>query len=311
MAEIGYIFGPVPSRRLGYSLGIDSIPFKTCTLNCIYCQLGRTAQTTLLRKEYLKLEEIIKEVKIALSSGKTIDYLTFSGSGEPTLNSKIGEMIRKIKGFTSIPIAVITNGTLLSLKEVRDDLKFADLVIPSLDAATQKTFEKINRPFPSLRIEEIIQGMIEFRKIFPGKLYLEIMLVREINDSPQELHLLKEAIKKINPDKVQINTPVRPPAEAWIRTVEREQLEKIKELLGEKAEIIAEFKRKETHAYLKNIEEEIYALLLRRPVTLQEISATLGLLHINEVVKYLEILEKADKVKAEEYAGKKYFQGKE
>ena len=310
MSKIGYIFGPVPSRRLGYSLGIDAIPFKTCTLNCIYCQLGRTAQTTLLRKEYVKAKKIVKEVKIALSSGKTIDYLTFSGSGEPTLNSKIGEMIREIKEFTSIPVAVITNGTLLALKEVREDLRFADLVIPSLDAANQKTFEKINRPFPSLRIEEIIQGMIEFRKIFSGKLYLEIMLVREVNDSPPELHLLKEAVEKINPDKVQLNTPVRPPAESWIRRVEREQLEKIKELLGEKAEIIAEFKRKETRAYLKNIEEEIYALLLRRPVTRQEISATLGL-HINEIVKYLEILEKEGKIKAEEYAGEKYFQGKE
>ncbi len=310
MSKIGYIFGPVPSRRLGYSLGIDAIPFKTCTLNCIYCQLGRTAQTTLLRKEYVKAKKIVKEVKIALSSGKTIDYLTFSGSGEPTLNSKIGEMIREIKEFTSIPVAVITNGTLLALKEVREDLRFADLVIPSLDAANQKTFEKINRPFPSLRIEEIIRGMIEFRKIFSGKLYLEIMLVREVNDSPPELHLLKEAVEKINPDKVQLNTPVRPPAESWIRRVEREQLEKIKELLGEKAEIIAEFKRKETRAYLKNIEEEIYALLLRRPVTRQEISATLGL-HINEIVKYLEILEKEGKIKAEEYAGEKYFQGKE
>lgn len=309
MVEIGYVFGPVPSRRLGYSLRIDSIPFKTCTLNCIYCQLGRTAHTTLLRKEYVTVEEIIKEVKAAISSGKTIDYLTFSGSGEPTLNSKIGEMIRKIKKFTSIPIAVITNGTLLCLREVREDLKAADVVIPSLDAATQKTFEKINRPFPSLRIEEIIGGIVEFRKIFAGKLYLEIMLVKGINDSPQELLAIKKAVKEINPDKIQLNTPVRPPAEAWITAVEKEQLEKIKELLGEKAEIIAEFQRKETHAYLKNIEEEIYALLLRRPVTLQEISATLGL-HLNEVVKYIEILEKEGKVKTEEYAGGKYFQGK-
>ncbi len=310
MVKVSHIFGPVPSRRLGFSLGIDPIPFKTCTLDCIYCQLGRTTHKTLVRKEYVKVKEIVDEVRAAISSGKTIDYLTFSGSGEPTLNSKIGEMIKEIKKFTSIPIAVLTNGTLLTLPEVREALKEADLVIPSLDAVTEEVFYKINRPYPSLRIKEIIAGIKEFRRIYRGKIWLEIMLVKGINDSFEELTALKEIIRDINPDKVQLNTPVRPPAESWVKVLNKKEMEEARDLLGEEVEIIAEFKRKEILAYREDIEEEIQALILRRPVTLEEISATLGV-HINELIKYVEVLEKEEKVGVREYQGKRYLYSKE
>ena len=309
MAEIGCIFGPVPSRRLGYSLGIDPIPFKTCTLDCVYCQLGRTTNKTILRKEYVKVGEIVKNVKSVLSSGKAIDYLTFSGSGEPTLNSKIGEMIKTLKEFTSIPIAVLTNGTLLSLPLVREMLKLADVVIPSLDAATQEVFQRVNRPHSSLRIEEVINGIVEFRKVYSGKIWLEVMLVKGVNDHQEELLAIKKAIGRINPNKVQLNTPVRPPAESWVKPLSDVELEKVKKFFGEETEIIAEFKRKGIQAYSEDMEQEILALLLRRPVTVEEISATLGF-HVNEIVKYLEVLEREGKVVMKEYGGKRYFYGK-
>jgi len=230
-----YIFGPVPSRRLGFSLGVDIIPSKTCTLDCIYCQVGRTMCKAIERKEYVAPDEILDELKEVLKSGIRIDYITLSGNGEPTLNSKLGEIIKGIKGISSLPVAVITNGTLLTDRNVREELLSADLVMPSLDAATQKTFQKIDRPHPSLKIENIIEGMVEFRKIYPirspakdtmagspniksgltsngasGQIWLEIMLVEGINDNQDELNALKTAVEKIEPDKVQLNTPVRP-----------------------------------------------------------------------------------------------------
>src|SRR5512135_2583332 len=169
-----YIFGPVPSRRLGLSLGVDVIPKKVCTLDCVYCEVGATDKRALRRREYFPAEAIIAEVEGALASHANVDYISFSGSGEPTLNSKLGEIIRAVKAMTSIPVAVITNGTLFSLEDVRYDLIVADVVLPSLDAATQEVFEKIDRPHPQLRIETIIEGLREFRREYKGQLWLEI-----------------------------------------------------------------------------------------------------------------------------------------
>jgi len=198
-----YLFGPVPSRRLGSSLGIDPIPHKTCTYNCIYCQCGRTTNQTIKRKEYISSKEIIKEVKEFLTNNKVhLDYITFSGSGEPTLNSKIGVMIREIKKMTSIPIAVLTNSSLLSREDVKEDLLDADLIVPSLDAVVQQTFEFVNRPQKSLNIGEIVQGLIDFRKKYKGKIYLEILLCRGVNDNPPDLKQMKKTLNKIRPDKI-------------------------------------------------------------------------------------------------------------
>lgn len=303
---MSYIFGPVPSRRLGFSLGVDLIPFKTCTLNCIYCQLEKTTRKTVKRKEYIDSRKILAELGEVVSSSRKIDYITLSGSGEPTLSSKIGEIIWKIKEMTSIPVAVLTNGTLLTDKILREELVSADLVIPSLDAATQKTFSKINRPHSSLNIDTIIDGMVNFRKMYRGKIWLEIMLVRGVNDNDKELLALKEAIRKIEPDKIQLNTPVRPPQEKWVEVLSSEKLLEIKEFLGDKCEIIVEFKRKGNKAYLKNVENEILILISRRPVTCKDISSSLGL-HINEVVKYVESMEKEKKITSQIYRGKRYF----
>lgn len=241
--EYKYIFGPICSRRLRYSLGVDIIPLKTCSFDCVYCQLGRTRFKTLERKEYFKAGEILSELKVALSnlSPKTqIDYITFSGSGEPTLNSKLGKIIRGLKKITSIPIAVITNSSLLSNKRVRDDLLLADLVLPSLDVATDDCFQKINRPHTCLRLERMIEGLKALRREFKGKLWLEVMLVKGINDKKAEVKKLIQIIESIGTDKVQLNTVVRPPTEEFALALSKEEMEKWRNFIGGNCEVIGE-----------------------------------------------------------------------
>jgi len=303
---MGQIFGPVPSRRLGFSLGVDTIPFKTCSLNCIYCQLGRTINKTIQRKEYIAADDILREIEEVLREGKRIDYITFSGSGEPTLNSEIRRMISRIKELTSIPLAILTNGTLLYRPRIREDLMEADLVIPSLDTVTQEIFEMVNRPHPSLKIEKVITGIDSFSQEFNGKVWLEIMVVKGINDSLEEIEKAAQVIKQMNLEKIQLNTVVRPPAEEFARPLTREDLNNIKTVLGKKCEIIAEFKRATQKAYKRDVEKRILSMVKRRPVTLVDISHSLGL-HRNEIIKYVETLEKKHQVKTEVHSGERYY----
>ena len=300
------IFGPVPSRRLGFSLGVDLVPFKTCTLDCIYCQLAQTTCKTVERKEYVSSSKILAELKKALTPSKRIDYITLSGSGEPTLNSKAGEIIKEIKRMTTIPVAVLTNGTLLTNEMLRKELMLADLVIPSLDAATQKTFNRINRPHPSLNVDTIIEGIVDFRKMYGGRIWLEVMLVEGVNDDEKELINLRDAIVKIAPDKIQLNMPVRPPQEEWVKVLSENRLLEIKDFFGDKCEIIAEVKREKQEGHFKDLEDEILTLISRRPVTSEDISSSLGL-HINEVIKYVQSLEKEGKITSKIHQGKRYF----
>jgi len=304
-----HTYGPVPSRRLGFSLGIDIVPFKTCSLNCIYCQLGSTPKKTIHRKEYLSPSEILSQIKKKLSSGQRIDYITFSGSGEPTLNKIMGKIIKEIKKTTSIPVAVLTNSTLLSLKSTREALMDADRVVPSLDAATQETFVKVNRPHPSLNIEEIIEGLRKFSKEFKGSIWLEIMLVKGVNDSPSHIRKLKEAIAKIKPEKVQLNTVIRPPAEKNARPLSPKELEKIKNILGENCEIIVESYREAQKSTPENFEGAILSIIRRRPVTLADICVFLGK-GKNEIMKSLDSLLAEGKIKSVIHKGLKYFEPK-
>jgi len=305
--EFSCIYGPVPSRRLGFSLGIDVLPSKLCSFNCIYCQLGPTARNITRRKEYVSASKIISQIKEILRTEKDIDYITLSGSGEPTLNSKIGQLIREIKSFTDIPVAVLTNSSLLIQKSVRDALTEADLVVPSLDAATQDIFVKVNRPHPSLRIEKIIDSLKEFRRIFKGALWLEVMLVKGINDSPSHIKELKKAIAEIDPAKVHLNTVVRPPAEKFAQLLSRKELKKIQAALGEKCEIIADFPRKEQLHPEENLEKAVLAMIRRRPVTLSDIASSLGK-HKNEIIKHLDILIKEKRIRAVLHEGSTYYE---
>jgi wyosine [tRNA(Phe)-imidazoG37] synthetase (radical SAM superfamily) len=315
--EVKYIFGPVPSRRLGISLGVDLVPFKTCTFNCIYCQLERTTNQTLKRKEYIKAKNILSELQawfIRENSRKKNsrkfalpNYITLSGSGEPTLNSKIGEIISGIKKMTSIPVAVLTNGSLLYRKEVRDSLKEADLVVPSLDAASAKTFKKINRPVKSLGMEKIIKGLMDFRKEYRKKIWLEIMLVKGINDKKEEIKELKKIIAKIKPDKVQLNTIARPPCEKFAKALSNKELERIKNLLGPPTEVIVDFERRALPSKMKDVKKGIMTMLKRRPATVKDLADGLGV-HRNEVLKYLALLEKEKKTKSLRFRDKRYYQ---
>jgi len=304
------IFGPVPSRRLGRSLGIDLIPYKTCTFDCIYCDLGRTTHKTISRQPYVSPEEIRRELDLALSGlAKKPDYITLSGSGEPTLNQNIGEIIRSIKDLTSIiPLAVLTNGCLFFQEEVRNSLLDADVVLPSLDAITPFLFEHINRPDPSLKIEEIISGLIRFRNRYRGEIWLEIVFCRGVNDGNEEVDRFKKVIEKIQPNRVQLNTPFRPPTEDFAFPLTSTKLEQIRKKLGGKAEIISEFAAPLVGGGLDSVKDvEIINLVKRRSCTVEDISRALGL-RMDEVVKHLDYLIKKGAIRYRMYEHRCYYE---
>ncbi len=302
-----HVYGPVPSRRLGYSLGVDILPYKTCSLNCIYCQLGPSSTTTDREDSYFDDRKILAQIKEAASSGRRIDYITFSGSGEPTLNTLLGRLIPRIKKATGIPVAVLTNSTLLSREPVRKSLLTADLVVPSLDAVTQDVFEKINRPHPSLQIRDIIEGLTRFCREFKGRVWIEIMLVAGINDSPAHIQKLKQTIDSLHPDKVQLNTVVRPPAEDFAQALTQKKLEEIQRILGPRSEIIADFADRPRMPAEQDAGAAILTLIKRRPATLSDLANSLGI-HRNEVLKYLQILLKAKKIKAVSHKNHTYYE---
>lgn len=223
-----YLFGPVPSRRLGISLGIDLVLHKNCSLNCVYCECGRTTKLTTERKEYIPVDEVIKELSYFLTINPAPDYITFSGSGEPTLNSGIGKILDFIKEkYPNIPVAILTNGTLLSFKQVRNEIMKADLVLPSLDAATNTVFRKINRLPKTKNIKNCIEGFISFRNEYSGKINLEVFILPGYNNHQNELDELKKIIMKINPDLVQLNTLDRPGILTDLIAATKTELQKI------------------------------------------------------------------------------------
>lgn len=285
-----HLYGPVPSRRLGRSLGIDLVPYKVCTYDCIYCQLGRTTNHTLQRDEYEDTGEILAEVAAWLEQDGQADYLTFSGSGEPTLHSRLGEMIRAAQAMTDIPVAVLTNGSLLWQEQVRAEVCTANLLIPSFDAATPGGFGQVNRPVSGLQIEQIIEGLAKARAECVGEMWLEVLLVEGYNDSLDELEALRAAIEVIKPGRVQINTVVRPPVEAEVQALSADALQQAQQILGPRAEIIAPLDAREVMAgERERTEAEVLQLLHRRPCTLADIATGLNM-HRNEALKYIDAL---------------------
>ncbi len=234
-----YVFGPVPSRRLGLSLGIDPLPFKTCNWNCIYCQLGRTSPLTLERGEYVPRQDLIAEVLQVLETSRSgeIDWITFVGSGEPTLHSGLGWMIRQVKAHTDLPVAVITNGSLLYLPEVRDELSAADAVLPTLDAGNIRLYQQINRAAPRFSLDRLVDGIDLFRKRYSGKIWIEVMLIKDMNDTPDALNDIAKHLKRLTPDGVHITLPIRPPAEVGIQPSDDSGLLRAKSILGEFAPV--------------------------------------------------------------------------
>ncbi|HPK81989.1 MAG TPA: radical SAM protein [Methanoculleus sp.] len=287
-----YLFGPVPSRRLGRSLGIDLVPQKTCTFDCAYCECGRTTVLTLERREYVPTDRVIAELDDCLAKAPDIDYVTFAGSGEPTLHSGIGDIISFIKDrYPRYRVAVLTNGALFVDPDVRAALMRADLVVPSLDAVSEDIFRDINRPSPGITAGQVVAGLIAFSREFPGVIWLEVFIVPGKNDTDEELLRLRDAVAVIAPDRVQVNTLDRPGTDIRVRRASPRTLERARTIIGGNAEVIgAASCEPATAPEMRDVADMLLATLRRRPCTVADLSRISGL-RPAEVTKHLRILE--------------------
>jgi wyosine [tRNA(Phe)-imidazoG37] synthetase (radical SAM superfamily) len=284
-----FTFGPVPSRRLGKSLGIDFVPFKTCTYDCVYCQLGRTTNKTADLKEYFPVKDVIDDIRTKLREIPRPDYITLSGSGEPTLHSRVRDIIHGIKAITDVPVAVLTNGSLFWIDAVRNSVLDADLIIPSLDAGDKETFSYVNRPHQAISFEKMVQGLTSLREQFSGPLWLEVFLIKGITDIDSELLKIKVWIDRIAPDVIQLNTAVRTPAETFVNLVKKDALEEVARFFGPRCEIIADYSKAHRLSEFERTRDDVFQMLVRRPCSIDDISDGLDL-HRNEAIKYVEEL---------------------
>ncbi len=276
-----YIFGPVPSRRLGISLGVDLAPHKTCTANCVYCECGKTTRLTVKRDEYVPGDIVLEEIDDCLGREPELDYVTFSGAGEPTLHSRMGEIAEFIKAKRSgYRLALLTNSNLFYDKQVREEALNLDLVVASIDAASPEIFRKINRPHPDLSVEGMVAGLAQFAGSFKGQLWIEVFLAAGINDDPAEMEKIGGVIRSIRPDRVQINTLDRPGTEPWVRPVDDAAIQNAINCFG-KADLIAKTKARVLEPNQdQDIESLILSTIMRRPCTIEDMARTLG---VNEV----------------------------
>ncbi len=295
-----HLFGPVPSRRLGISLGIDLIPHKTCSLNCVDCECGKTTNLTVERKEYVPTDRVIEELDQYLKSQPQLDYITFAGSGEPLLHSQIGQIINWLKtNYPAYKICLLTNGTLFADQKTREEVLNLDLIIPSLDAATKQRFVEINRPHKSLKCAQMIEDLVKLRDEFPGTMIIEIMIVPRINESKQELVALKSAIEKIKPDRLQLGTLDRPGTESWVEAASMGAMEEIVRFLGN-VELIGNFKpQRQISSFNKMHSDNILEVLKRRPCTVEDLQQALNL-HPAELQKYMNQLLEEGRIKVEQ-----------
>ncbi len=297
-----YLYGPVPSRRLGRSLGVSPIPPKTCNFSCVYCQLGKTTNMTNQRQEFFNLQDILEEFKAYIKSDVSqFDFVTIVGEGEPLLYSRIGELIKSIKAYVDKPVAVITNGALLSEEKVREELNESDLVMPTLDAYDQITFKKINRPHKSISFDSYVDGLISFSKNFKCKIWMEFMMVKGINDDEESLRKIKEIFNRISYDRLYINLPMRPPAEDWVTVPEKGKIELAQNILGG---ISLDFLEEED--FYSSIEDDLEAILSiikRHPMNQHEIESFLDQRKCENKNEIFEKLEKDENVEKVQYFG--------
>lgn len=289
-----HIFGPVPSRRLGVSLGVDLLPAKICTLDCIYCECGKTKTLTTCRKEYVPYNKVVSELRDYLSGSPDLDHITFSGSGEPTLNTCIGELIKILKfDYPRYRVALLTNGTLLYEPEVFKQVLDADIVKVSLDAGSAEGFARINRPHSALELPRITDGLMNFRNIYSKELWVEVFLVKHINDDKIELDKIKDLLRLIKPDKIHLNTLDRPGTESWVEAVDGSVMRDIAGFFDDAALI----DKPETAGGIfgNNISEFILSTVKRRPCTAQDVADILNIGEI-EAGRHLEILSESGKI---------------
>lgn len=305
-----YVFGPVPSRRLGRSLGISPIPEKTCNYTCIYCQLGRTTHFTNTRKKFFPVEDILVELEKALEQEREIDFITIVGEGEPTLYEDLGLLISKTKNLTSKPIAVITNGALLYKEDVRKNLLEADVIMPTLDAYSEKMFRKINRPHKEIKLEKVIEGFKEFRKIYSNQIWLEVMLIKDINDDIQSLKEIRKIIDQLNVDRVYINVPIRPPAESWVEIPSTFKLSEAQEIL--KAESIAHFEEILIESVDKETapENQILSILKRHPLRIEQIYTLFPEISEEDIEELLDEMKEQGIIESISYHNKIFWKSK-
>jgi len=301
-----FVFGPVPSRRLGFSLGVDIIPHKYCNFDCVYCQIGRTTNNNARRKKFFEPDDVVEEISRLVSSVGKADYITFSGSGEPTLNENLGTIIRKVKKAVTVPIAVITNSSLLGVEEVRNDLLGADVVLPSLDAASQEIFNRVNRPQVGIQLQNIIQGLEAFRKQYSGLIWLEIMLINELNDTPDELGKLRTLVNHLKPDKIHLNTVTRPPSEKETRPLDERKLEKIRKMFGDRCEIISSFKKEGIHQEREDWVMMLLETLTRRSLSMSDILIITGAPE-SRVRRELSVMEEKALIREYRLGGETYY----
>jgi wyosine [tRNA(Phe)-imidazoG37] synthetase (radical SAM superfamily) len=303
-----YLYGPVPSRRLGRSLGVDLVPYKTCTYDCIYCQLGKTTHKTTARQDYVPAAGVLSELAEKLAAGVACDYITLAGSGEPTLHASLEELICKIREMTDIPVAVITNGSLLYLPEVREALMRADLVVPSLDAGDAALFEYVNRPHPDVVFERMIEGLVTFGKRYPGRLWMEVLLVSGVTGMASEVKKIAAWIEKIPAERIQLNTVNRPSYEDFACAVDPKQMKKLAGFFAGAVEIpenaTPAVGASETTS--DTSDADICNLLARRPCTLEGVALGLSL-HPHDAAKRLERLITGKAVTAKRNGGKIYY----
>ncbi len=306
MAQYKHLYGPVPSRRLGRSLGIDMVPMKTCCFDCVYCQLGRTTVHTMERRGYVDVDEVLRELQAWLDAGGTADYLTFAGCGEPTLNIDVGEAMARARQMTGIPVCLLTNGALLWDKGVRDSAMQADLIMPSLDAATEDAFQRVNRPVKGLTVTQVIEGLKETVLEFHGEVWLEVLLVAGMNDGDAELSALADGIREIRPDEVQLNTVVRPALGSDVQRVDNGTLVRARVILGPRASVISSACERAVPEHAARSLDEVLALVSYRPCTVEDVANGLGM-HPNEAIKYLERLSSDGKLRREDRDGHTFF----
>jgi wyosine [tRNA(Phe)-imidazoG37] synthetase (radical SAM superfamily) len=305
MEDRKYLFGPVPSRRFGRSLGVDLTAYKTCSLDCVFCQLGRTTHKTVERREYVNMEEVLSELEEWLDTDGEADYITLSGSGEPTLHERFGDVLTLIREKSDIPSLLLTNGTLLHLPEVREAAALASVVKVSLSAWDQDSYGWVNRPHAGLRFEELISGQKAFRREYSGQLWMEVFLVSGMNAMPGDVSRIAALAEEIGPDRIQLNTAIRPAAEDFATPVSKERMSALTHLFHPEAEIIAEFSNQKDLKLRAN-RESVLAMLQRRPCTAGQIAEGFGM-HLNEVSKYLGNLLSTDQIRTERKGGTVYY----
>ena len=293
-SQFHHVYGPVPSMRLGRSLGVDLVPFKTCSYDCVYCQLGKTSNKTVERRDYVGIENVLEELERKLNVISSFpDYISLAGSGEPTLNKSIGLLIRRIKQLTEIPVAVITNGSLLWMPETQEALMDADLVLPSLDAGSETTFCYVNRPHPDISFERMVQGIAEFGRMFSGSVWLEVFLIGGVTGIPSEVKKIAALVRQINPGLTQLNTVSRPPSEEFAYAVSEKRMDEFKKQLPGTVELIIERRQRKplTSRRYEIDNSDILGLLSRRPCTMRGVSTGLGM-NPGEASKRLESLNR-------------------